>query len=375
MITDIQGVPIVISRGNSYELGRQHGQAARARIQNTIDVMLYLCQQNVGLDNAQARELAMKFLPNVEKYDSRYVEELRGIADGSGLDFEDIMVINARTELLKLPKKPLGGGVDMRQTGCTSVAVTGEVTSDSSTYVGQTWDFLKISMDSLIAHLIIPDDGRPSVFYVGEAGLISRMGINSVGIGGGVNSLSTSGPVNLSGIPLQFVLRGVMESRNLAEAIEAVQRMPNGAVNNIMIGYRDSEAVDVEIDHDNCECLYPQDSIITHTNHYVHPNRPHYPYHCIYTGSSIVRKGRSEKLLRGIKNKKGCITPEDIMEVFTDHGNYPYSICVHGDETEPYSHQTDCAFICNLSTLEMDISIGNPCKNGFLRVRPFEDLV
>lgn len=378
IITEIQGVPIVISSGNPYALGLQHGEAARDRIQKTIDLMLYLCEINAGLDKAQAREVAMKFLPNVEKYDNRYVDELKGIADGGGFTFEDIMVINARTELLKLKNKHTAGGLDLHQTGCTSVAVTGEVTENGATYVGQTWDFLRYSIDSLIAHLIVPDDGRPSVFYIGEAGLISRMGMNSCGIGGGVNSLSSTGPVNFDGIPLQFVLRGVMESRNLAQAIDAVQRMPNGAVNNIMIAYKDSEAADVEIDSDNCECLYPQESIITHTNHYVHPNRPHYPYHCIYTGSSIVRKGRSDKILRNTLRQKGCISLKDIQSVFTDHGNYPYSICVHSveaDSENPYVHQTDCAFICNLNTLEMDIAIGNPCKNGFVKVSPFIDLV
>lgn len=379
MVLTIQGVPIVISKGTPYEMGYQHGKAVPERVKRSFDLMLLLCQKKLNISKDECLKIAMKFFPTVEAYNKDYLIELQGIADGAGLSFEELMFLNARTEMLKLANNRTPDGViHFDETGCTSFAVTGEVTDTGHTYVGQSWDNIHACQETLIAHLIIGKSTKPSVFYVGEAGIIGRMGINSSGIGGGVNSLSTNGPVNFKGVPLQFVLRGVMDTNNLADAIEAVTRMPNGAVNNIMIGYKDNEAVDVEIDHDNCECLYPEDSIITHTNHYVHPNRPHYPYHCVYTGSSIVRKGRSDKLLRKALKENGTISRTAIQKIYMDHGNYPYSICVHCAHPEQdlsFQNQTNTAFICDLTNLTMDVAVGNPCESGFITVSPFKDLV
>lgn len=372
------GIPYIVSRGTPYEIGFHHGKAASNLIKKSIDLMLLLSQKNSGLSKEESLNLSRQFIPIVEKYNPDYLEEIKGIAEGATIPFDEIMFLNCRTEILKAgnnrnPK----GEIDISDTGCTSFSVTGEITENGHTYTGQSWDNIKACQSTLIAHLIIQNSPKPSIFYVGEAGIISRMGINSAGIGGGVNSLSTNGPVNFKGVPLQFVLRGVMDSTNLADAITAITRMPNGAVNNIMIGYKDNEAVDVEIDHDNCECLYPIDSIITHTNHYVHPNRPHYPYYCKYTGSSIVRKGRSDKLLRLAMKTKGIISKEDIIRMYMDHGNYPYSICVHcahpQEDTELQNH-TNCAFICDLNDLTIDVAIGNPCESGFITLRPFDCL-
>ena len=42
----------------------------------------------------------------------------------------------------------------------------------------------------------------------GEAGIICRSGMNSAGLGDGVNTGTTNAPVNFEGVPLQFLLRG-----------------------------------------------------------------------------------------------------------------------------------------------------------------------
>ena len=192
---NIQGIPIVVSKGNPYELGWQHGCAVPDKIKEEVELMLTLCEKNAGLDRNECLSIAGRFVPAIEKYNPDYLTEIQGIAEGAGLSFEEIIFLNARTEMLKL-----GNGTDrkdsisLKESGCTSIAVTGEVTKDGHTYVGQTWDNLHACLNTMIAHLVIPDSGTPSFFYVGEAGIISRMGMNSAGIGIGVNSLSTNGP-------------------------------------------------------------------------------------------------------------------------------------------------------------------------------------
>ena len=189
-------------------------------------------------------------------------------------------------------------------------------------------------------------------------------------MGDGVNTLTTNAPVNFEGVPLQFLLRGVLDSDNLGAAIDAINDGKNGAVNNIMIAQRDNEAADVEMDSDCCGILYPTDSILTHANHYVSIGHPRYPYLDKGKGNSFVRHNRSDKLLRMIEGK---ISIDDIKRVFSDHGNSPQCICRHADKLKPEDEQLETvfSFVCNLTTLEMHFAPKRPCE-GFLTIRPFD---
>lgn len=370
---DFQGIPIVISRGTPYEIGLNHGKSAADRVQKSYEFNLASCMENGGVSEKELKRLAMKFVPAVEKYNKDYIEEVQGIADGAGLKLEDLMLLNSRTELQKLRwnNKNAAGQVITNTESCTSFAVLGDRTADGATYTGQSWDNNPSCIPTLIMHIIEQKNGKPSIAYCGEAGIISRMGMNSCGIGGGVNSLSINAPVKFDGVPLQFVLRGVMDAKNIAEAIDAVNGTKNAAVNNIMIGYRENEAFDVEIDDANCGIVSPVDGILTHTNHYVAPGHPRYPYVNVFRGNSIHRKYRSDKLLRDVQGK---ITVEDIQRMYRDHADYPQSICWHADESKPILQQcrTIFVFIDNLSTLEMHFAIGYPCEAEFVTFKPFD---
>ncbi|MBS5607664.1 C45 family autoproteolytic acyltransferase/hydolase [Enterocloster lavalensis] len=374
---EIGGIPVVISRGAPYEIGYNHGKSHPDRVRKSYEYNLKSCLERGDVTKEELVRIAMGFVKPVERYNPDYIEEVQGIADGAGMKFEELMVLNSRTELQKLGWNKLAGGEKNsyqkalgEMEACTSIAVTGERTVDGATYVGQNWDNFVWSEECLIYHIIEQKNGRPSIAYCGEAGIIARSGLNSCGIGDGVNSLSTNAPVNLEGVPLQFLLRGVMDSRDLGEAIDALNGGRNAAVNNILIAQKDNEAVDVEMDSGCCGILYGSDGILTHANHYVSPGHPRYPYLDVFKGNSVIRHHRSGKLLRGIYGK---ISLEDIQRVFSDHGNAPQSICRHRDLSLEWDKQTETvfSFVSNLTTLEMRLAPHNPCE-GFLSIKPFD---
>lgn len=55
-----------------------------------------------NVDSARLNVLVAHYLPIVEAFDEAYVVEMRAIARGAGVSFSEIMLINARTELLKI---------------------------------------------------------------------------------------------------------------------------------------------------------------------------------------------------------------------------------------------------------------------------------
>ena len=87
-------------KGTAFERGKRYGSSASGAIKRNIDFYSSAFEKSANIDWPQAQKLAMKFLPVIEKYCPSYVEEMKGIAEGSGRSFEDILTLNCRSEVL-----------------------------------------------------------------------------------------------------------------------------------------------------------------------------------------------------------------------------------------------------------------------------------
>ena len=86
--------------GTPYERGRQYGAACVKEIALSMRTYEGLFARNRNMTWEQARKLSLLYLPAIRELDEAYVQEMQGIADGVGVTFEDILVINSRSELL-----------------------------------------------------------------------------------------------------------------------------------------------------------------------------------------------------------------------------------------------------------------------------------
>ena len=96
--------PHIEIEGTSYEIGYQEGENFREQIQEALRVIknVYgLFKPGVG----RAKELSRKFIEVIRDYNADYLEEIRGVADGSGFEFEDILALNCRSELVFVGKE------------------------------------------------------------------------------------------------------------------------------------------------------------------------------------------------------------------------------------------------------------------------------
>ncbi len=370
----INDVPIVISKGTPYEIGFSHGTKARDRIKKSLQYNLATCVRKGSFTLDDARDMAMQFVKPVQEYQPDYIEEIRGIAEGSDNTFQDIMLLNCRTEIQKYlawkdkNKKIKPEFADTESESCTVIAVTGERSKNGDTYIAQNWDNRTWARECLIFHVIHQDNGRPSIAYIGEAGIISRFGMNSAGIGSGCNSLYSNSPVDMNGVPLQFLIRGILDSTDLCMAVDACNCGQNAAVNNMLIAYKDGEAADVEMDYQCAGLLYPENGALTHANMYVSPGHPRYPYVDTSKANAFFRHYRTRKLIQSIDK----ISSEDIEKVLSDHCNKPQSICRHGEPWLPEEKRavTVFSYICDLNDLSMRLAIGCPC-GGYQTIYPF----
>ena len=207
-------------------------------------------------------------------------------------------------------------------------------------------------------------NGKPTIFMVTEAGIIGKTGFNSAGICLYLNALSTNQAP--AGLPLHMAMRGILDCETLAEAIKEATRMPLGCCANFMIGHRNGECIDLEIENEDFDVLYPENGIMVHTNHFLSQRLPLAPRKDTTKyklPDSFVRLGRADKLIRRAAKEQGNLTEKNIMAVLSDHVEYPCSICRHDDpKVDPgLSLGTVFSMVANLTTGEIYFCKGNPC--------------
>ena len=85
--------------GNPKTIGEQHGKEGKNEVIHSLETYERLFWDYAGINWKKARERALFHLQAIERYDSDLVEEMEGLASGAGVDFEDILVLNARSEI------------------------------------------------------------------------------------------------------------------------------------------------------------------------------------------------------------------------------------------------------------------------------------
>lgn len=166
--------PLIEVAGPPRERGRDYGRQAAARIH--LGVEHYTAQLGrASLDWPAIRALVREYLPQIEQFEPAYVDEMRGIAEGAGLDFEAVVLLNARTEVLKLGQRP-----DLRARllseapdACTSVVALPEATGTGQLIQAQNWDWKAECADTGVVLHVHRDDG-PDLLTFTEAGALAR---------------------------------------------------------------------------------------------------------------------------------------------------------------------------------------------------------
>ena len=356
-------IPFLEAEGTSYQIGLTIGTEAAAQVHNCIQSYRDQFAAVAGLTWDEAKRMAQQYRAVIAQYNPDYLDEMQGIADGAGVTFDDILLLNCRSEVV------LRGFADAVPDGCTAMAATPCQTDGHRTLIGENWDWKLSQRESMILVKIKQTaSGRPDLLLLTEAGIIGKYGMNSAGLGFCFNALATD-DFPEGALPLHIACRGAMESRNLSEAIGKVTGRQLGCAVNFLFASRDGIAVDVEVSNDAFDVLYPQEGILAHTNHFRSLRLPRYPFRDTAKKKwpdTFIRCGRAEELIRAVK---GGVTVQDFMRVFADHADYPASICHHEDPTAPaYARVgTVMSFVMDLDRMELHLCMGSPCEQPFER--------
>ncbi len=354
-------LPVFSLKGSPAEVGFQHGTRCREMIRKNVTLYLRLFSHYASLDRSQAVSLARRFVPVIRDFDPAILEEIRGIAEGAGLDFEEVLAINLRTELM-YPHQTATGE-------CTSLAVLPEASAGGEVLIGQNWDW-KPQMKGSTVLLEIEQDGKPGVVTLTEAGIVGKIGLNSAGLGACLNILKS--PLGRIGVPIHVLMRAILNCERPGDAVQKIVTRERASNNNCLLAHAGGAAIDFEMTPDRYDFIYPERGVLVHANNFTSERlRPldtgvaEYP-------DTLLRFGRArEKALK----KAGGITVDDVKEILRDHLNHPDSICRHPDGQDPEMEQcqTVASIIMNLSRKEVHVAAGPPCESEY-RVLKFQAL-
>jgi isopenicillin-N N-acyltransferase-like protein len=350
-------VPIIDASGSHFQIGVTIGRALPDRIAGMVHNYQTLFTQlpNFKLTWTQAIFQARKYLPFIEEVFPQYLDELRGMAEGSDVPFDDVLVCNCFEELTD----------DMLFERCTTVAFAPDHTHDQHVLIGHNEDWLPIDREWQYVVRVRPDDEVPFIAAV-YGGLLPNVGFNAAGVAQCINSVYPD-DVRL-GTPRLFIGRHVLTAPRLGLALERALHPRRAAGYNHVLADDSGELYNLETTATKFDLLYAHDGCLTHANNYLSDRlRDHETEPNELIGSHI-RTNRSRRLARQMM-ACGLITIDDIKRIMADHVNQPYSICAHAEDV-PLRDQsvTISSYVIDLQARTLWYSYGNPCQGEFVPV-------
>jgi hypothetical protein len=232
----------IVVKGTNYECGLQLGRRLRKEIQENID------QRGFDLE-ARSKELKQIHSACVRRF-PQYVQELQGIADGAGVDYEALLLLNSPAH---------------REHGCSGIAIN---TAEQTLIAHNEDESKKLYRKGMFAlvTMITKDTTITAFYYPGEI-LGTAYGWNSHGMYFSGNRLFPK-PRPSEKIPLYFAVRAVYDARTIKEAARIIHATSHGSGWHYFIA-KGRRIVSIEQ-------LYGRMSLVEvkgrycHTNHFIH---------------------------------------------------------------------------------------------------------
>jgi len=217
-------LPVIHLSGSPYEIGRQHGEALREEVQAAVNHVLGYFRRylqipwvrslavNWWLDGAWRQ--ALPFIPRA------YLEELRGLADGSGVPLRELFRLHA---------------IPDRTYSCSTFAAWGRTTADGRLIHVRNLDWnIETGVQRFAAVFVVRPSGKRAFVSLAWAGFIGVLtGVNDAQLSLGQIGAETV-DATFRGEPMAFVMRRVLEE---AEDVEGAARTIREAQRTVGVNY------------------------------------------------------------------------------------------------------------------------------------------
>ena len=335
------GFTTVHLKGEPYQIGYQHGILLKNEIVYAINALDNELRQWIteyaGIEATdsllkmfkdmiynQSTSKMLKFIPE------EYIQEMKGIADGAGVKYKEVLLMNAGYDALE----------NLTKLYCSALAVTPPATINGTIFHGRNldWDPPDLIAEQNILFFIQPTDGIPFVSVAPAPFICVLTAMNLQGVSVTIN-VSLSNEPQVEGMPTFIMLRKLVQhAATLQDAVKLVQETPRTVGNNILVSDgKTNDAALMECSSSRCEIRKPQDGLLWATNNFEHPEmiKRQYPMNIYGTNNT---GGRYEQLGKLLLEKSSKLDLPTLVEIFRNRYNWetgtidsfcPQSTCNH----------------------------------------------
>lgn len=200
----------------------------------------------------------------------------------------------------------------------------------------------------------IMQENKPTIVQVTEAGIIGKIGFNSLGVGTLLNAIKVHG-VNPTNLPVHFGLRMALESTSVEEAVQRLQSFGMASSAHILIG-DPTTSLGLEFTKSTfADCLPDFAGRVVHSNHLLleHPGE----LDTVWIKDSLTRVPTMAENAAKLGAEPSW---EDVSRLFEDEQNYPGSICRF--QTEETGSGTLFNIVMDLKTKSAVVRLGRPTE-------------
>jgi hypothetical protein len=196
---------VLFLKGTPYEMGYQHGKLLKDNIAR--NVRRYIDQKILYGANLSPIKEFLDALPMITSYiPLALVEEMQGVAEGSQIPYEKILLLNLFPEMFH----------------CTGLTVSGQATEDRKLFHVRVLDYGagQNLQDSAVLIVQEPKGKIPflNVSYAGFVGSITGMNAKHIAVG----EIGGKGYGHWQGIPMAFLLRQILEEAGTLEEVKSI---------------------------------------------------------------------------------------------------------------------------------------------------------
>ena len=320
-----EGLTVIRLEGSPYEMGYQHGKELKEEIKYLSSNLENLFARYEGIFGKLAFPIFRYFSKKLEKkIPKEFQEEMRGIADGAGVDYNSICLENLTEELGEIFYDYLKPFIPFLKCSCF---VTKDI--DGNIIWGRNLDYLFYEVLPIlnIVFVYVPQQGFPfiSLSWPGVIGASTGISRNLSLI-----SLSSSTKSRLfSGIAQEILTRQVIQySQSLEDGIKEILSLPATVGQNlVLVSKNDAEVVEISPNKKAIRSF--QNGYITVTNHFqvqemekeqvpeIGPRKTSIPdelFDEFFTLNGSKR--RAEKMKMALSQSQGIdIDPKRAMEI------------------------------------------------------------
>jgi hypothetical protein len=371
-------VEVLELKGTPRQRGQIHGEALRDKISELIEIWFDDLRSNRKLDPDACIEDFLEntqFTKAIKKWTPDLLEEVRGIAEGSGIDYKTIFAFQVGEEegWYARIKETSSPGVPFPtfplQKKCSGLGAYDQEGLPS--LVAQNQDYTLKDGNEALLHIKYKNSALETYVFT-LAGLIAILpGMNNSPLGICANALPQLAP-RIDGLPVAFIARGVLEKRNYKDAVNFVHEINHATGQNYIIGGPE-EVGSFECSANKVSRFvpYPGANRTYHTNHVLVNDDldKTLDAESVYGGFLPNTKARFQALESRLKDPAKTITVATAKAALSSHDDPKFPVCRHTPKPGGVGFTAGCG-VAELSDPPIfHFAPGPPCSTKFKKYK------